>query len=237
MKGKDRPPTTFNETVAALKTLARPDQLEGMARFGIVGEGRLGVSIPSLRKLARSIGKDHSLADRLWRSGIPDAMILAALIGEPEELTSRQMDAWVETIMSWDVCDQVCSNLFDRSPLAWAKIREWATHDNEFVKRAAYVLIASLAVHDKEAPDNRFKALLPLIRLGATDERNYVRKAVNWALRHIGKRNSRLHKAALAEARAIHQLPSPAARWIASDAIRELENPKTDARIKRRAGR
>jgi 3-methyladenine DNA glycosylase AlkD len=237
MRSRAPQPYTFNETITALKSLARPGQLEGMAQFGIIGEGRLGVSIPSLRRLARSIGKNHPLADRLWRSRIPDAMILAAFIGEPEKLTSRQMDAWVKTIMSWDVCDQVCSNLFDRSSLAWTKIHEWAMHDREFVKRAAYVLIASLAVHDKEAPDARFIELFPFIRRGATDERNYVRKAVNWALRHIGKRNSRLHKAALGEARIIHRFPSPVAHWIAADAIRELENPKTIARIKARAGR
>jgi 3-methyladenine DNA glycosylase AlkD len=208
-----------------------------MARFGIVGKGRLGVSIPSLRKLARSIGKDHSLANKLWMTRIPDAMILAAFIGEPEKLTKEEMDTWVKTITSWDVCDQVCSNLFDRSPHAWTRIHPWASHDREFVKRAAYVLIASLALHDREAPDARFMALLPLIRRGATDEHNYVRKAVNWALRHIGKRNDRLHKEALAEARVIRQLPSPSARWIAADAIRELENPKTIARIRARTRR
>jgi 3-methyladenine DNA glycosylase AlkD len=204
-----------------------------MARFGIVGEGRLGASIPALRHLARSIGKDHRLADSLWKTGIPDAMILAAYVGEPEKLTDRQMERWVNDIMSWDVCDAVCSNLFDRSPLAWRKIRRWTAQEEEFVKRAGFVLIAALAVHDREAADGKFLALLPLLRKGATDERNIVKKAVNWALRQIGKRNTRLHSAALAEANVIQRLPSRSARWIAADALRELRNPKTIARIKR----
>jgi 3-methyladenine DNA glycosylase AlkD len=227
---ESRPP--FDQVLKNLRSLARPDQLQGMARFGISGKGRLGASIPALRSLAKSIGKDQGLADRLWMTGIPDAMILAAFIGEPEKLTSGQMDRWVRTIDSWDVCDQVCSNLFDRTPLAWKKIRRWSLRKEEFVKRAGYVLIASLAVHDRKAPDSTFRDLLPLIRRGATDERNFVRKAVNWALRHIGKRNLSLRKAAIREAEAIRRLPSPAARWIASDALRELENPKTIARIR-----
>ena len=230
-----RPPSpAFDRVFKDLKDLARPDQLDGMARFGIAGKGRLGASIPALRSLAKSIGKDHALADQLWMTGIPDAMILAAFVGEPEKLTSRQMDRWVKMIDSWDVCDQVCSNLFDRTSLAWVKIRRWSLRKEEFVKRAGYVLIASLALHDRSAPDSTFRALLPLIRNGATDERNFVRKAVNWALRHIGKRNPSLRKAAIKESEAIRRLPSPAARWIASDALRELTNPKTIARVRAR---
>ncbi len=224
---------TFAETMTTLQALARPDQLDGMARFGITGEGRLGVSIPALRTLARSIGKNHLLALRLWKTGVPDAMILAAFVGEPEKLNGALMDRWVVRIQSWDVCDQVCSNLFDRTPLAWQKIRLWSCRKEEFVKRAAYVLIAALAVHDRSARDRDFLGLLPLIREGAQDDRNYVRKAVNWALRHIGKRNLRLHRAAIAEARVIRLLPSASARWIAADAIRELEDPATIGRIRR----
>ena len=223
--------TQFETTMRELRALGRPDQLEGMARFGIVGEGRLGAAIPALRTLARKIGRNHSLAERLWETRIPDAMILAAFIGEPERLTSRQMDRWVKTLMSWDVCDQVCSNLFDRSPHAWRKIEAWTGRKEEFVKRAGFVLIASLAVHDREAADSRFIALLPLIRRGATDERNYVRKGVNWALRHIGKRNTRLHRAAIAEGERIARIDSRAARWIAADALRELRSAPVRSRL------
>jgi 3-methyladenine DNA glycosylase AlkD len=234
MKRYPPSPPSFDTVLAELRDLARPDQLEGMKRFGLTGEGRLGVSIPALRKLAGSVGKNHRLAGLLWKTGIPDAMILSAFVGEPEKLTRRQMDHWVKDICSWDVCDQVCSNLFDRSPLAWEKIRLWSMADKEFVRRAGYVLIASLAVHDRSSPDRRFLELLPLIRRGATDDRNFVKKGVNWALRHIGKRNERLRVAAIGEARRIQRLPSRAARWIAADALRELNDPKTVERIRRR---
>lgn len=217
--------------MSSLRSLARPEQLEGMARFGIAGEGRLGASMPELRSLARSIGKHHPLAEKLWETGIPDAMILAALVGEPEKLRSDQMDRWVADFQSWDVCDQVCSNLFDRSPLAWQKARRWSTRKEEFVKRAGYVLIAALAVHDRASADDKFTALFPLIRRGAADDRNYVRKAVCWALRQIGKRNESLRKAAISQARGLRKSTAASARWIASETIRELEDPRTVARL------
>jgi 3-methyladenine DNA glycosylase AlkD len=225
---------TVSQVLIRLHSLARPDQLEGMARFGIVGKGRLGVPIPHLRTLAREIGKDQQLALALWKTGIPEARILASMVGEPDRMTSRQMDAWVRDIDSWDICDQVCMNLFDKSPLAWRKVREWSRRDEEFVKRAAYALIACLAWHDRDSPDSRFLALLPLVRRGSVDGRNYVRKSVNWALRHIGKRNRRLHRAAIAEARAIRTIDSPAARWIGADALRELRSEAVQARLARR---
>jgi 3-methyladenine DNA glycosylase AlkD len=222
----------FKQVMAKLQSLTRPDQLEGMARFGIADEGRLGVSIPQLRKMAKEIGKDHALALGLWGSGIPDARILAAMVDEPEKLSARQMDEWVCGFNSWDVCDQVCMNLFDKSPLAWKKVREWSKRDEEFVKRAAYALIACLAWHDKSAGDDQFMGLLPIIRRGARDERNYVKKAVSWALRHIGKRNLQLNKAAIAEAAIIAELDSKAARWVASDALRELRSEGVRRRLK-----
>jgi 3-methyladenine DNA glycosylase AlkD len=222
----------FKQVMAKLQSLTRPDQLEGMARFGIADEGRLGVSIPQLRKMAREIGKDHALALGLWGSGIPDARILAAMVDEPEKLSARQMDEWVCGFNSWDVCDQVCMNLFDKSPLAWKKVREWSKRDEEFVKRAAYAQIACLAWHDKSAGDDQFMGLLPIIRRGARDERNYVKKAVSWALRHIGKRNLQLNKAAIAEAAIIAELDSKAARWVASDALRELRSEGVRRRLK-----
>jgi 3-methyladenine DNA glycosylase AlkD len=222
----------LKQVMAKLQSFARPDQLDGMARFGIVGEGRLGVSIPQLRKLAKENGKDHMLALELWRSGIPDARILAAMVDEPEKLSARQMDEWVCGFNSWDICDQVCMNLFDKNPMAWRKIREWSKRDEEFVKRASYTLIACLAWHDRSAGDDQFLSLLPVIRRGARDERNYVKKAVSWALRHIGKRNPRLNRSAIAEAAIIAKLDSRAARWVASDALRELRSEAVRRRLK-----
>ncbi len=224
--------TEVGRVVASLRAKARPDQLEGMARFGIVGEGRLGVSIPHLRAMAKDLGTNHGLALGLWKTGIPEARILAAMIDDPQKLTAQQMDRWVQDFNSWDVCDQVCMNLFDKSPLAWKKIREWSKRDEEFVKRAAFALIACVAWHDESAPDDRFIALLPLIRRGSTDERNFVKKSVNWALRHIGKRNRRLNRAAIAEAMIIAAQDSRSAHWVAKDGLREL---KSDAVRKRLA--
>jgi 3-methyladenine DNA glycosylase AlkD len=223
--------TDAERIVAQLQAKARPDQLEGMARFGIVGEGRLGVSIPHLRAMAKERGKNHGLALQLWATGIPEARILAAMIGEPEKLTAQQMDRWVKDFNSWDVCDQVCMNLFDKSPLAWKKIREWAKRDEEFVKRAAFALIACVAWHDESAPDDRFISLLPLIRRASRDERNFVKKSVNWALRHIGKRNRRLNSAAIAEAAIIAKLDSRSSRWVAKDALRELKSEAVRKRL------
>lgn len=235
MSDKHRSSPTLAETMARLRALSRPHQLEGMARYGIAGEGRLGVSIPSLRALARSIGKNHRLAVDLWKSEVPDAMILAAYVDEPEKLTGGQMDRWVVRITSWDVCDQVCSNLFDRTPLAWEKIRAWSVRNEEFVKRAGYVLIATLAIHEGSAPDRKFTNLFPLIIQGASDNRNYVKKAVCWALRHIGKRNDRLRRAAIDVAHALRKMSAAPARWIAAETLRELENPDTIARVRSRS--
>ncbi len=224
--------TSVEDVLKTLASLSRPDQVEGMARYGMTAEKRLGVSIPALRKLAKTIGKDHALALQLWDTGIPEARILAALIDRPQDVTGEQMDAWVADFNSWDVCDQVCMNLFDKTPQAWEKIVTWSKREEEYVKRAAYALIACLAWHDKTASDEAFLALLPVIKCGATDERNYVKKAVSWALRHIGKRNRRLNEAALATAEELAQLNSRAARWIASDVKKEL----TGAAVQQKLG-
>jgi len=224
------------DVLQRLKAKARPDQLEGMARFAIAGEGRLGVPVPEMRKLAKEVGRDHALALKLWKTGIPDARILAGMIGEPDMLTEDQMEEWVREFGSWDVCDQVCMNLFEKSSLAIKKIHDWAIRDEEFVKRAAYALIACLAWHDKEAGDGTFTAMFPVIKKGATDERNFVKKAVNWALRNIGKRNPVLNKEAIRTAREIQRLDSRAARWIASDAIRELESDAVRKRLEKKHG-
>ncbi len=212
-----------------------------MARFGIVGDKRLGVSIPDLRRIAKETGKDHGLALELWDTGIPDAMILASMVDRPQEVTPAQMEKWVKDFDSWDVCDQVCMNLFEKAPSAQEMIFRWAARGaasgaargGEFVRRAAFALVACLAWHDKASHDDRFRRYFPLIAECATDERNYVRKAVNWSLRNIGKRSPGLNASAVRTAHAIARLDSKAARWIASDALRELEGVAVRRKLKR----
>lgn len=221
------------EVIDNLKVRGRPDQLKGMARYGMAVERRLGVSIPELRKLAKELGRDHQLALDLWRTGIADARILASIVDDPGKLTEAQMEDWVKDFDSWDICDQVCMNLFEKAPFVWSKIIEWSAREEEFVKRASFALMACLASHDKSADDARFMSLFPLIARGATDDRNFVKKAVNWALRNIGKRNPRLNRESIAVAREIQRLDSKAARWIAADTIRELESQSVQARLKR----
>ena len=186
-----------------------------------------------MRKLAKEIGKDHKLALDLWKTGIAEARIVAAMIDDPDKLNEEQMDDWVKGINSWDVCDQVCDNLFEKNQLAWKKIVDWSEREEEFVKRTAFSLIACLAWHDKKASDEKFIELFPVIIRGATDERNFVKKAVNWALRNIGKRNLNLNEAAINAAKEIKQLDSKVARWVASDAIRELESDAIQSRLRR----
>ena len=222
-----------DEILKKLKAKAKPDNVGGMARYGMVAEQRLGVSVPDMRKIAKEVGKDHTLALELWKTGIPEAKIVAAMIDEPGKLTEEQMEEWVKGINSWDICDQVCMNLFEKTPLAWKKILDWSDREEEFVKRTAFALIACLAWHDKFADDETFIKLLPVIQQGATDERNFVKKAVNWALRNIGKRNSNLNLSAINTAREIRQIDSKAARWIATDAIKELESEAVQRRLRR----
>lgn len=222
------------DVLDSLRCRARPEQLEGMARFGMAVEQRLGVSVPDMRKLAKEIGKDHKLALELWRTGIAEARMVASMVDDPAELTDEQMEEWVKGIDSWDVCDQVSMNLFEKNPLAWKKIMDWSERDEEFVKRAAFSLIACLAWHDKKAGDDRFVGLLPVILREATDERNFVKKAVNWALRNIGKRNVNLNRAAISTAKEMKRLDSRAARWIAADALRELESEAVQDRLSSR---
>jgi 3-methyladenine DNA glycosylase AlkD len=224
---------SVKDVLDKLRSKAQPEQLKGMARYGMTVEQRLGVSVPDMRKLAKEIGKDHKLALALWRTGIAEARIVAGMVGDPAKLTEEQMEDWVKGINSWDVCDQVCMNLFEKNRLAWKKIVDWSERKEEFVKRTAFSLIACLAWHDKKASDERFIELLPVIIREATDERNFVKKAVNWALRNIGKRNLNLNRAAINAAKEIQRLDSKAARWIAADAIRELESDAIQSRLKR----
>jgi 3-methyladenine DNA glycosylase AlkD len=225
--------TSVKDVLDKLQSKARPEQLEGMAKYGMTVEQRLGVSVPDMRNLAKEIGRDHKLALDLWKTGIAEARIVAGMVDNPVQLTEEQMEEWVKGINSWDVCDQVCMNLFEKNPLAWKKIVDWAEREEEFVKRTAFSLIACLAWHDKKADDEKFIELLPVIMRGATDERNFVKKAVNWALRNIGKRNLNLNEAVINTAKEIKRLDSRAARWVASDTLRELEGDAVQSRLRR----
>lgn len=209
--------------VRELKSLSNPKAVEGMARFGINPQNTYGVSIPNLRKIAKKTGKNHKLAQQLWRTGIHEAKILAGMIDDPAVVTEKQMNKWVKDFDSWDVCDQVCLNLFDKTKFAYQKAFEWSKCEREFIKRAGFVLMAVLAVHDKETSDREFIKFFPAIKREATDNRNYVKKAVNWALRQIGKRSEYLRKEAMKVAEEIKKIDSKSAKWIANDATRELK--------------
>jgi len=204
-----------------------------MSRFGIPTDNALGIPTPVLKKLAKEIGRDQALAQDLWSSGIHEARSLAALIGDANKISERQIERWVKEIDSWDVCDGCCWYLFNRTPFAYRKAMEWSRRNEEFVKRAGFALMASLAVHDKTAPDGKFLRFLPVIKREAKDDRNFVRKAVNWALRQIGKRNLKLNRAAIQTAREIRRLDSRSARWIAADALRELAGEAVQNRLGR----
>jgi 3-methyladenine DNA glycosylase AlkD len=207
--------------------------VEGMAKFGISSKNTLGVSIPTLRGMAKKIGTDHELAQGLWKSGIHEAKILAAMVDDPAMVTEGQLEKWVAGFDSWDVCDQCCSNLFDKTPFAFAKAMEWSKRKEEFVRRAGYVLMATLAVHDKRADDSKFLTFFPTIEDGSTDSRNFVKKAVNWAVRQIGKRNLKLNKEAQKLAVRISRIDSSSAKWVASDALRELRSSAVQAKLRR----
>lgn len=224
----------YENILKRLKALSNPEAVEGMARFGINPENTYGVSIPNLRKMAKEIGKNHTLAQQLWSSGIHEARILASMIDDPNQVTENQMDTWVEDFDSWDVCDQCCMNLFSKTPLAWVKALEWTKREKEFEKRAGFALMACLAWYDKESPDEKFLVFLPAIKQEANADGNYVKKAVNWALRNIGKRNPNLNKKAIETAKEIQKTDSRSARWVASDAIRELTSEAVQKRLKER---
>jgi 3-methyladenine DNA glycosylase AlkD len=210
------------QALALLREQARPAELAGMARYGINVERRLGASMPALRRIARTVGPDHDLALALWETGLADARILAGMIADPARLRARQMDAWAAGFDSWDVCDQVCGSAFLRSPLAWRKAEVWSRRRGEFVRRAAFALLAHLAVHDRDSSDRRFVQSLAWIEAAADDDRNLVRKAVSWALRNIGKRNAALREHAIACAQRLRERASRAGRWIGADVLREL---------------
>jgi 3-methyladenine DNA glycosylase AlkD len=203
-----------------------------MARFGINPENTLGVSVPNLRKIAKEAGRDHSLARELWSSGIHEARILASMVDEPGKVTEEQVESWIKDFDSWDVCDQCCMNLFDKLPFAYKKAVEFSKKEREFEKRAGFALMACLSWHDKEAGDEKFEAFFPHIIEGAADDRNYVKNAVNWALRQVGKRNRNLNEKAIKCAKEIEKIDAKSARWIASDALRELDGEAVQKRLK-----
>ncbi len=204
-----------------------------MARFGINTDTAFGISIYTLRSLAKEIGKDHEIAKQLWDSGIHEAKILASMVAESEKVTEELMEDWVTDFTSWDICDQVCSNLFDRTPFVYKKAIEWSMRHPEFVKRAGFVLMATVSVHDKKARDQQFTQFLPIIMREAKDERNFVKKAVNWALRQIGKRNLILNGKAIVTAHKISKMKGKGSRWIASNALRELTSVKVQKLFKK----
>jgi 3-methyladenine DNA glycosylase AlkD len=216
----------YKTLIIRLKAMKNPANVEGMARFGISSKNTLGISMPVIRQLAKEIRKDHSLALKLWDSGIHEARILAALIADPQKVTPSMMNRWTKDFDSWDICDQCCFNLFDKTPYAYAKAEEWSRRKEEFVKRAGFALMAGLAVHDKKTSDKQFLKFLSIIERSSNDPRNFVKKAVNWALRQIGKKNLALCDAALRTASRIAKQDSPSARWIAADAIRELNEKR-----------
>jgi 3-methyladenine DNA glycosylase AlkD len=210
---------------------------DGMARYGIVAQQVFGVSVADVRDLGKRLGRDHELALALWETGWYEARMLTAFVDEPDRVTSRQMDRWAKDFDNWAVCDGICFHLFDKTPLAWRKVEVWAPRREEFVKRAAFALLAALALHDKKSPDQPFVAALPLIDRAASDERNFVKKGVSWALRSIGSRNAPLHAAALELARRLAASESAPARWIGRDAVKDLSRPLISKRVAARSAR
>jgi len=214
---------TCAEIIAELRSRRNARNVAGMRRFGIVSSAeQLGIPVTTLRRLSRPLRRNHALALELWESGIFEARMLAALVDDPAQVTRRQMEHWARQCDNWALADACCGCLFDRTVFAEETARAWSKRRAEFVKRCGFVLMAQMAVHRKELPDEIFRRFLPLITREATDGRSFVRKAATWALRQIGKRNPRLRRAAITEAERIRRIDSPAARWIAADALREL---------------
>jgi 3-methyladenine DNA glycosylase AlkD len=219
-----------------LRALGSADNVAGMARYGIAVRDAYGVPMGEIKELARELGKDDRRAMELWMTGNREARLLAAFTVDPQTLTGTQMDQWAHDFDSWDVCDGCAIHLFRKSPLAWEKALQWTEKKPEFVRRAGFSMIATLAVHDKKAPDETFLEILPRIEAAATDDRNFVKKAVNWALRQIGKRNPELRTAAIEVAARLAKRPEAAARWVGKDALRELNGSTRTRRSSRPCG-
>jgi len=229
-------PWTIGEIFERMRALGDPRNVQGMARFGIsvAPEMAFGLTSAEMKALAHEIGRNHELALSLWDTGNHDARHLAHMIAEPEKFTEATAESWARDFNSWDIVDGVCLYLLIYTPFAWKKAREWPKREEEFVRRAGFSVMAYLAVHDKSAPDTRFIGFLPRIERYSDDGRNFVKKAVNWALRQIGKRNVRLNRAAVAAAKRIRERGTPSARWIAADALRELESDAVQRRLRTR---
>lgn len=224
---------TPEEVIAELHRHANPRNVEGMARYGIATTNTLGISLPTLRAIAKRCGRDHALAVALWDSGIHEARHIAAMVEDPNTVTKKQLDSWARDLDSWDVCDGFAYGFVEKTPHAYDLATKWSSSKQEFIKRAAFATMAGLAVHDKKAPDEKLLQFLPIIERESGDDRNYVRKAVNWALRQIGKRNRACNTAAIASAERIHRTNAKSARWIATDALRELRSDAVQARLHR----
>ncbi|CAN5274349.1 DNA alkylation repair protein [soil metagenome] len=233
-KSADLPTPAVDAVIAELRALGSEKNRAGMARFGINTARAFGISMATLAPLARKYRRQHALALALWESGHHEARLLAVLIDDPKLVTAKQMDAWAADLDSWDLCDQACMRLFNRTPFVAAKVAKWAADKREFVRRAGFALIVGYAIHGKRVPDADFLLYLRLIEEHATDERNFVRKAVNWALRTLGKRSQALYRPALALARKLAASENKTARWIGKDAVRELTDPEQIARTAKR---
>ena len=220
-----------DDILEKLESLSNPQAVEGMAKYGITPERTYGVATPNLRKIAKEIGTNHELAQQLWESGSRETRILASMIDDPEMVTEEQMETWAKDFDYWEICDQCCQNLFGKTKFAYQKCIEWSSNKQEFVKRAGLVLIARLAFKYEKAEDKQFERLLAILKREATDNRTYAKKAVNWALRQIGKRNLNLNKMAIDTAREIQKIDSSSAKWIASDALRELTSQAVQQRL------
>jgi len=230
-------PMNKDEVLKWLEKTGSTRYKDGLARYGIVAPKAFGVPVGAMLKFAKQHGKDHALAAELWKSGWYEARLLAAMMDDPKQVTRKQMDTWAAEFDNWGVCDTVCWHLFDYTPFAWAKIRQWSKSPKEYVKRASFAMMAGQAGHNKTAADAEFLALLPIIENGARDERNFVKKAVNWALRRIGGRSPKLYDAAIATAKRLAASDVASCRWVGKDALRDLSRPIVRARAARRAPR
>jgi 3-methyladenine DNA glycosylase AlkD len=231
---------TAKELAYALKWMERRGSKrnrDGMARYGITAKKVFGISVADMRGLAKELGRSHALAQGLWKTGWYEARMLAAMVGEPARVTRAEMDRWAKAFENWAVCDTLTFVLWDRTPHAWPKVREWANRKEEFVKRASFAMLASLTVHDKTAPDEKYLEGLVLIEREATDDRNFVKKAVNWALRSIGKRSPMLNREAIAVAQRLAASDNSASRWVGKDALRELTSDSVQRRLAKKRGR
>jgi 3-methyladenine DNA glycosylase AlkD len=225
------PADELRATLAWLERTGTKATREGMARYAIPSDNAFGVTVGALRRHARLLGRDHALAGALWETGWYEARMLASFIDDPAQVTPAQMDRWCADFDSWAICDTVCFHLFDRTPHAWRKLEPWSRKTPEFSRRAAFALLWGLTAHDRTATDEAFLACLPLIERGARDDRNFVKKAVDMALRSIGKRNATLNAAALAVAERLASCPEPSARWVGNHARRELQSPAVARRL------